>query len=166
MNLNVITTADAVRTISAVREDTALPAQVANEGFRTQAAKAPQVTADDLYSRLLKYIPAPLIGTYLFVVNVVHSGLGAGQKPSAALLWILLAVFLAVTAVWLLRRGVKRPLQIGVSILAFAAFATASQGPFQTIPGWQPFYSTVAIAIVGAVLLAFTPGPLPGDATT
>jgi uncharacterized membrane protein len=166
MNLNVITTADAVRTLSAVRRDDALPAQVANEGVRTQSGKAPQITADDLYSRLLKYIPAPLIGTYLFLVDAVHGGTGGTQEPAAALLWSLLVVFLAVTAAWLVQRGVKRPLQIGASILAFAAFATASQGPFQTIPGWQPYYSTLAIGIVAALLLAFRPGPLPEDAST
>lgn len=139
MNLNVITTADAIRTLSAVKEDAAAPAAVADESMRTQSGRAPQVTADDLYSRLLKYIPAPLIGTYLFLVDAVHGGTGGTQKPAAVLLWSLLFVFLAVTVAWLVQREVKRPLQIGVSILAFAAFATASQGPFQTIPGWQPY---------------------------
>lgn len=163
MNLNVITYADAQNSLEAVKADSAPKKDIADESKATASGKAPQVTADDLYGRLLKYIPAPLIGIYLFLTNAVYGAASPGQQPNEVLLWILLVVFLAITTAWMLQRGVKRVAQIGVSLLAFAAFATASPGPFQLIQGWNAIYGTLAIGIVAALLIAFKPGPLPSE---
>jgi hypothetical protein len=163
MDLNVITTEDAVTTVGKVKADPAAAAEIADPKRETAAGKVPEVTADDLYSRLLKYIPGPQIGIYLFVTNAVYGATDDDKDPSEALLWIVLVFFLAATVAWLVRRGVKRLGQIVVSVLAFVAFATASPGPFQLISGWDALYGTLAIAGVAVVMIVFQPGELPTD---
>ncbi len=116
-------------------------------------------TADDLYARLLKYIPAPLIGIYLMLQNLV---VGA-DSPSRILAWGLLVVFLALTVVYLVSRQVRRPLQIGLSLLAFTAWAAASPGPFQLMDAWDSVYGTLALGLVAALLVAVKLPPLPEE---
>jgi hypothetical protein len=124
------------------------------------AAKAePQVTQDDIYTKLLKYIPAPLLALYLFVVNII---LGATDGSTEKWLsWITLALFLALVAIFLVRRQVRRVLQIVASIFAFGAIAAASPGPFQLIDDWKEWFGSVALGIVLAILIALKPGDLP-----
>src|SRR5207302_287940 len=108
--------------------------QLARRG-RSAPAKAPQITEDDLYARLLKYIPAPLIGLYLMASNaIVGSAKGNVEKGLA---WGAFVVFVVAVAMFLRGRGVKRRRQIVVSLAAFAAWAAASPGPFQLIGGWE-----------------------------
>jgi FtsH-binding integral membrane protein len=163
MNLNVITPDDATKAVNAVKADPSPADEITDETKPTPAGTAPQVTADDLYSRLLKYIPAPLIGIYLFVINAIYAATNEGEQPSELLLWIVFVFFLAATVGWLIKRKVVRVPQIGVSVLAFAAYATATPGPFQLIDGWDSLYATLAIAAVAVGLIVFQPGPLPED---
>src|SRR5687767_5569512 len=70
VNLNVFTETDAERVASAVKETPETAESIARRGVEGDRA-TPQVTEDDLYSKVLKYIPAPLIGLYLFLANLV-----------------------------------------------------------------------------------------------
>jgi hypothetical protein len=160
MNLNVVTEEDAVRAVDDVKSDTAPAPDIANESTETDSGTVPQVTVDDLYSRLLKFIPAPLIGIYLMVTNLILDGNDANES----LLWIVFAFFVAATAAYLMVRKVKRIGQIAVSVLAFGAFAAASPGPFQQLDGWESLYGTLALAAVAVVLIVFKPSPLPKEA--
>ena len=87
----------------------------------------------------------------------------AQDDPDEVLLWGILIIFLAGTVAFLYRRGVKRVSQIGISVAAFVAIATASPGPFQTMDDWDPLYATVAVALIAAVLVVFKPGPMPEE---
>lgn len=157
MDLNVYTVGDAVPVAEAVKQDDAPATEIADPSIKTSSGTDPQVSADDTYAKVLKFVPAPLIGIYIAVTNAVLTK----EDPSETLLWIILAVFLAATVGFLLMRGVKRVAQIAISVVAFAAVATATPGPFQTIDGWDTLYSTLILAAVGVLLVVFPLKPIP-----
>ena len=160
MNLNVFTEEDAERTVRRVKDPDVPPTRIAKKG-KKRPAKAPQVTEDDLYTRLLKYIPAPLIGLYLMAVNAILSG--SDGETEKWLLWGAFAVVAIAVAVFLRRRGVKRDSQIAVSVLAFIAWAAASPGPFQIWGDWRQLYGTLALIGMVVVIIALRLKALPDD---
>jgi hypothetical protein len=157
VDLNVFTSRDAERVAAKVKATTEAPRDIAERGVTAKAA--PQVTTDDLYARILKYIPAPLIGLYLMITNLWLGVLKGGAEEVAA--WITLVAFAALVVAFLLNRKVRRKSQIAVSVLAFVAWAAASPGPFELIGGWNEAFGTIALAAAVALLVVFRPGPLP-----
>lgn len=156
MNLNYITQSDAAEAVEAVRADEAPPADVADPSKVTDAGKAPQVTADDLYSKLLKFIPAPLVGIYLMAANLFIGLPDEGKEPSSALLLGTLVFFLIATIAYLVVRKVRLG-QIAISSLAFVVFAAGSPGWFQYLDWWQPEFATVALIVVAVLIIVFRP---------
>jgi FtsH-binding integral membrane protein len=160
MNLNVFTQQDATRIAEAVKATDKTAEQVAEQG-KDPEGKAPQVTEDSLYARVLKYIPAPLIGLYLLAVNTFLSVFKTEETARKVSTWITFVVAAILIAVYLKQRGVKRVTQIGISLLAFVAWAVASPGPFQQIHKYEPWWGTVALILVSAVFLSVKIEPLP-----
>ena len=157
MNLNVITQDDAEKLADAVKTtDTPAPT-IANPN----TSNGPQVTADDLYARLLKYIPAPLLGIYLFLVNAVVKINDHSLRQVAVIAWYVVMAVLVV--VYLRTRKVKRNSQIGVALLAFTGYAFASSGPDKAFGWYDPLMGSAALAIVAAVLVATNPSDLSPD---
>jgi hypothetical protein len=78
-----------------------------------------------------------------------------------ALCWGAFVVFSALIVIFLRHRSVHRWTQIGVSVLAFWAWAAASPGPFQLIHGWKEVFGTLALIGAVAVLIAWNAQPLP-----
>jgi hypothetical protein len=161
MDLNVYTETDAVNAAEVVKQDPAAPSEIADPNRET--ASGDTLTRDDLYAKVLKYVPAPLIGIYLMATNLVVSQADNGEEPNEILLWIILAVFLAATGAYLVVRKVRRVPQIGISVVAFLAFAAASPGPFQQISGWDELWGTLALLGAALVLAVFQPGPIPEE---
>lgn len=160
MNLNVLTARDAERIAGRVKTTGESAESISNRGVDASKPE-PQVTQDDIYTKLLKYIPAPLLGLYLFVVNIIlGSTKGETEKWGA---WITFVVFVVLIVIFLVRRRVHRVLQIVASTLAFAALAAASPGPFQLISDWKEWFGSVALGVVLAILIAVKPGDLPDD---
>lgn len=160
MNLNVFTAEDAESAATKVVSSEQHAKSLARRGTQN-AAKAPQVTEDDLYARLLKYIPAPLIGLYLMAVNAI-AGATSGNLERG-LSWATLAVFAIAVPVYLRKRGVVRRAQFIISLAAFAAWAAASPGPFQLLSGWNELYGTLALIGAVLVLIVLQIKPLPPD---
>jgi hypothetical protein len=127
-------------------------------------AAAPEATSkDDALDRLFKYIPSLIIGTYLAIQGVVLEV--ADDKDQAK--WALLLSFLAllgITWLYLKRRGVKRPAQIGASLLAFVIWVFTLGGPFDLFwSGWEQWMGSIALFLGGALLVAWNPQPLPAE---
>ncbi|MBV9599375.1 MAG: hypothetical protein JOZ87_21255 [Chloroflexi bacterium] len=158
MNLNIITAQDATVLAQKVKATTTAPAQIAN-----QTDRPPAVTKDDLYGRLLKFIPGPLLGVYVFVQNIVVS-----VKMSHSLRVVLaLVVFVLIAALMVVflrrQKHVRRWSQLAVMFGAFAVFAFSTNGPSQVFHWYKPWFGTVALGLAGAFLIAFNPRPLPPD---
>jgi hypothetical protein len=167
MNLNVLTQQDAERMADRVKATAESSESIAKRGVDSKKEE-PGLTQDDVYTRLLKYIPAPLIGLYLFGMNI---GLSATEGDNEwNLAWFGFGLFAFLTPIYLYRRKIRRVLQIFASVAAFAAFAAASPGPFQlirdwkVIGDWQEWYGSIALVVVLAILIALQPGDLPEDA--
>jgi hypothetical protein len=161
MNLNVITAADAEVVADTVKKTPTSATDIARKGKTKKSGQVPQVSEDDLYARLLKYIPAPLIGLYLMATNtIIGAASGTAEK---VLCWIALAGFSVLIVVFLLNRAVRRKRQIAVSVVAFLAWAAASPGPFQLIDGWNEWMGTLALIAAVAVFIAVNIKPLPKE---
>lgn len=161
MDLNVYTQGDAEEAAKTVKNDPASPKDIADPDKPTSSGET--LTKDDVYTRVLKYVPAPLIGLYLMATNLVISQADNGEQPSELTLWIILAVGALATIGYLVRRKVKRLGQIALSVIAFFAVASASPGPFQQIEDWNELWGTLALIGAAVVLIVFKPGEIPEE---
>jgi hypothetical protein len=173
MNLNVFTVADATKVAEKVKLTGKTAGAIATDGQEKEPGKTPQVSADDTYTKLLKYVPVPLLGFYLAIEGTLLSGLEHYNKVHKVLFfkgstkeyicWATLVVFAALVPWYLQRNGVKRPLQLTVSAVCFVALAAASQGPFQLWDDWKAWIGSVALFVAGTILYLYNPDPLPDD---
>ncbi len=113
---------------------------------------AREINGGDGYrERLLKLIPSEVLGTYLGVNAVIIS-----MEPttlSTVLLWGVFAICLLLTPLWLwFGQGVKKPLQLVVTSIAFIIWAMTITGPFTTIPDYKPFIGTVFLVLFSGVI--------------
>ncbi|HEX5619361.1 MAG TPA: hypothetical protein VFX51_13135 [Solirubrobacteraceae bacterium] len=171
MNLNVITPHDAARMTAAIKESDKTATTIAEEATQAPTGETPQVSADDVYTTLLKIVPVPLLGFYLAFQTLWLSVAGddtheflfitATSKQFAT--WATLIVFLVLVVLFLLQRKIKRGLQYIVTVVAFAVLATASQGPFQLASWWKEWIGTAALFGMGVVLIFYQPRDLSAD---
>lgn len=152
MNLNVITESDATRLGEAVKKTPKSAAAIASE-----TTKPPTVTKDDLYGRLLKFIPAPLLAVYVFVQNIVLS-VAMDRDLRLALALTIFVVFAVLMVVYVRgQKNVKRAGQLAAMVFSFAVFAFSTNGPEQVFAWYEPWHGSVALGLAAAVLIAFAP---------
>jgi len=161
MDLNIYTQADAERAAKTVKGDPASPGEIADPNNETDSGKT--LTKDDVYGRVLKYVPAPLIGLYLMATNLVISQADEGEEPSEKTLWVILIVAVIAIIGFLVKREVKRVSQLVLSAVAFLAVASASPGPFQQIDDWNELWGTLALIGAAALFVVFKPKALPEE---
>ena len=160
MDLNVVSPEEAQANLEAVKADKSAHALIANPSVSTPSGKSPQVSYDDTYSKLLKIVPAPVAGAYTASVAIVIAATNVGAGVRHLLLWGLFVFFLAATVAYLVMRGIKHQLQIAMSAIAFIAIATATPGPFTQIKGWSTAFGSVAVIVVGAIIVIVDPSAL------
>jgi hypothetical protein len=113
----------------------------------------------DTYSdKLLKYIPADVVGAWVAVTGLVAS---AKDVPQTTVLWVAFAVGLGMTAWWTLKQTSVpgRPPATGqtvISTVSFAVWVFALGGPFKDIPG-QPLYGSLLLIFYTLVVARITP---------
>jgi len=118
----------------------------------TRAATPGQQTVpkpDDFLGRLLKYIPAEIVGLYLAVRGVIKPDASPNVFLWAAIItWILVPVYFWFATT----RGGASPLlkQIVLATLAFPVWVIAIGGPLVT--QWQWYTDN---QYIGSVLLVF-----------
>jgi hypothetical protein len=127
------------------------------------AAAVPPATPDDFLARLVKYIPAEIVGLYLAVRGFIP----ADQPPSffwviAGVSWILVPIYFWIATT----RGGTPPmkLQILLATIAFPIWVFAVGGPPVTSWPWFVAHSYVAsIALVIATVVFGWIEPPPGS---
>jgi hypothetical protein len=113
-------------------------------------AYLPGAQVDTYFDRVVKYIPSDIVAAWTAVTGLVNT---ASTAPKATLLWILLVIFIVITAVWTLRQTAERnkPPAIKQTIISTGSFCVwvfALGGPFATLEGfYQPLYSSLALII-------------------
>jgi len=105
---------------------------------------------DGYFDRVVKYIPADVVGLWLFATGLIVSQ--AGTDPNAG--WIHWAAFfggLVLTALWTWKQTTDpaagaATIQMFVSSLAFAVWVFAMGGPFAELDWYQPYYGSLLLA--------------------
>jgi len=110
------------------------------------AVATPVPHADDYQSRLLKYIPAEVIAVYLRLDSVIRSA--KDQIPSQLWLWIIFAVLLVGTPLYLWRVSkVAKKGQLIISTIAFAVWVFALGGAFGSQGWYHPVYGALLLPL-------------------
>lgn len=117
-------------------------------------------TADDLVSKLLKFVPIPVLGLYLMAVGVVGSATEGSEQEN----WLLglLVLFTLATLAFVKRvLHVQRGSQLLVSGVAFLVYVFAIGDWFATRSWYDPFQGTLALIAFALVALIYQPKELP-----
>jgi hypothetical protein len=150
---NIVTESDVIR--RAIRQ----PAPRGLDNTTTQ-----QLTADDYWSRLTKYVPIEIISAHLIIKELVESDTSIGPGARS----ILLAVFgvLGIVATWAFAERVLkvvRPVQITMSCIAFVAWTAVSGGWFSLQAWYRPWFGIVLVVAFGVLVRIMKVPPLPPD---
>ena len=102
---------------------------------------------DGYSDRLLKYIPAEIVASWIMVTSLIA---GSSDASQAGLLWVSFGAWLLLTAGWTfyLTKTPGKPiavLQILVSVGAFVVWVFALGGPFATLDFFRPIYGSVVL---------------------
>jgi len=105
----------------------------------------PEQAPDSYADRLLKYIPAEVIGAYIAADAMLRSP----AQPSLVLYWLVFGLGMILTPLYLWRiQKIQTLLQLTISTAAFAVWVFTLGGPFKLSFDWyNPLY--------GAILLPF-----------
>lgn len=118
-----------------------------------------EATIDNYTDRLIKYIPSDIVGAW-----VVASGLikGASDIPQNTLLWIVFAVSVILTPLWILKQTAQRNLppaktQAIISTGAFIVWVIALGEPFSSLPFYRPVYGSLILLFYVLIVALISP---------
>jgi hypothetical protein len=152
---NIVTESDVLR--ASIRQ----PTRRGNGSENIQ-----QLTADDYWSCLAKYVPIEVISAYLIIKGLIESDSGADLTTRSVLLGVLGA--LGIVATWAFARrvlNVVRLAQIVMSCIAFLAWAAVSGGWFSLQPWYRPWFGAALVVVFGVLVRIVQVPPLPADET-
>jgi hypothetical protein len=123
-----------------------------------QAAET-SVKIDSYFDRVIKYIPADIVGAWVAVTGLINS---AADIPKDTILWIAFLSGVLLTAIWTLRQTAepkKSPAitQIAISTGAFIVWVFALGGPFVTLDFYRPLYGSLLLILYTLVVALIVP---------
>lgn len=105
-----------------------------------------QTTKDDFTDRLLKYIPAEVVGVFLAVDSLLKSDLISIPKETVN--WVVFLFLLIMTPIYLFRvLRVKKYPQLVISTLSFAVWVFTLGGPFTLFSWYNPIYGAILLPL-------------------
>lgn len=124
-----------------------------------QAAEAGAGSVDGYFNKLVKYIPADIVGTWVLASSLIKEASGA---PTTATLWVAFAVLLVITPLWTWRntRPPANPparTQIIISTVSFAVWVFALGGPFAALGFYRPVFGSLTLLFFSLVVALITP---------
>jgi hypothetical protein len=119
---------------------------------------------DGYFDRLLKYIPADVVGIWLTGSGLIQGQAGVDRVGA---LWLLFVTGLVGSAVWThkqTRESGKSTAwrQIALSCGSFVVWVFAIGGPFAELSFYKPFYGSFLLFIY-SVVIAWLPAPPPSQ---
>lgn len=117
---------------------------------------------DGYFDRLLKYIPADVVGLWLTGSGLIQ-GEGEGSSPEV-LLWLLFWVGLVLSFFWTRKQtaAVGKPTawqQIFLSCSSFGVWVFAIGGPFAELSFYKPVYGSLLLLIYTSAI-PLLPAPI------
>ena len=104
-----------------------------------------KVKPDDYKERILKFIPAEVVTLYLLVYGLAKAT--EDEIPFEVISWVLFAVGIIGTILYLWRIGKVDWLQILISTIAFVVWVFALGGPFLQLPWYNSIYGALLLPI-------------------
>ena len=122
-------------------------------------AKAQVAKIDGYFDKLLKYIPTEIVGGWIAITGLIKS---ASDIPKNNILWILLIVFTALTAGYILQQTSepKKPLavkQTTISTIAFIVWVFALGEPFDSLSFYNPIYGSILLILYNLTIPLINP---------
>lgn len=110
----------------------------------------PNAKIDGYFDRLLKYIPADVVGLWLTGSGLIQSQ--AEDAPRVGLLWLLFVVGLVLAFFWTRKQTTEpgKPIawqQIFLSCGSFFVWVFAIGGPFAELSFYKPLYGSLLLLI-------------------
>jgi hypothetical protein len=118
----------------------------------TQLQAAGGGTVDTYFDKIVKYIPADVVGAWLAASSLIEGGAEGTQRK--VLLWVAFGVGVPIAGAWTIRqtRVPERPTaktQAAIATASFVVWVFAIGGPFATLSWYDALYG-------GLLLIFFT----------
>jgi len=140
-----------------------MPRQIITSAYSAQQAQLafaaaaganppPPPPRDPYKERLIKLIPGEVVAVYLFLSGLI-AATDAAKVPQGPLLSVVFLILLTLTWPYLSRiAGVSSPIQLAISVGAFAVWVFSLGGPFPYLMdkvgvSYQPIYGGVLLAL-------------------
>jgi hypothetical protein len=114
------------------------------------AGGKPEVpSADDYSDRLVKYIPAEVVGVYLFANGTIRTA--GTQIPAKAGLWagwIVFGFMAVMTPVYMSKvQNVKKKQQLLIVFFSFVVWVFTIGGPFVNLSWYHPIWGALLLPL-------------------
>jgi hypothetical protein len=137
-----------------------LPAPAVLSGVEAAPGAVSTPTADDFVTRLVKYIPAEVLGAYLFVANLIDQNVPQERRGAWLLGLLVVSIVVLVLYDWLVL-NIVRALQIAISALGLVVYVYSIGGVFATQSWYQAWWGTLALVVFTIVVGLVKLPPLP-----
>lgn len=116
---------------------------------------------DTYFDKLLKYIPADIVGAWIAAAGLIESGAEGTQRK--VLLWIAFLVGAPLAGAWTLRQtqAPNRPpayTQAALAVGSFVVWIFAIGGPFSTLSWYDALYGSLVL-ILYTIVVGFVNPP-------
>jgi len=119
------------------------------------------IKIDNYFDRIIKYIPADVIGAWIATVGIVSS-FAASNTPKNTILWIAFVIGIIFTAIWTWKQTTvpgkpAAKTQIIISIGAFVVLVFALGEPFDELFWYDPGYGSLSLIFYALLVGMITP---------
>ena len=116
-------------------------------------------SVDTYFDKVIKYIPADIVGAWVAVTGLISSDAGA---PQSLLLWVTFLAGAVLTLLWTLKQTFvpkKKPAitQALLSTGSFIVWVFALGGPFATLGFYRPLYGSLLLMFYTLAIGLVTP---------
>jgi hypothetical protein len=120
------------------------------------------VKIDNYFDRIIKYIPADIIGAWIATVGIVSSFSKGSDAPKETILWVAFFIGIILTAMWTWKQTTVqgKPVaktQIIISIGAFIVLVFALGEPFAGLSWYDPGYGSLSLIFYALLVGMITP---------
>ena len=114
---------------------------------RLENVQGTGTSVDTYFDKVIKYIPADIVGAWVAVTGLISSD---GNAPQSLVLWIAFALGTVLTLLWTLKQTSapkKKPAitQALISTGSFVVWVFALGGPFSTLGFYRPIYGSLLL---------------------
>jgi hypothetical protein len=124
-------------------------------------ANIPGTKIDTYFDKIIKYIPADIVGAWVTVTGLIDIDKGV-NAPNQILLWIVFVVGTVLTAIWTLKQTSvkKKPPAITQTVISTGAFIVwvfALGGPFAKLEFYRPLYGSLLLILYTLIVALINP---------